>query len=151
MIHMQNVKIDRVIKPASHASNATASGSIDTKGYSYLTLHWVMDSATATTKPTKMAVSEGDMTSSFASVAAFTGTTNTVTSTSAGWLIPAASTSATQSVKMDIDLRKRKRYLKVEWTPGTPTRPSAVIGYLSRASDAPDTTTDAGITTWVRG
>jgi hypothetical protein len=53
-------------------------------------------------------------------------------------------------VKLDVDTKARKRYLKVSYTPGA-SATVAITGRLSRAAETPANASDAGVLTWVRG
>ena len=93
-----------------------------------------------------MKVEEGDTTSSYSNVTALVG------GGVGGFTIPAASsdTDVTSIVKMDVDCRARKRYLKVSITPGA-TATVGIVACLSRAEVSPKDATDAGVAALVTG
>lgn len=149
MIYSQTWKVQEVIVPASITNDATVTGNIDTIGFDRCDLIWQIATGSATDDvPTTAKVSEGDTTSSYTDIVAFTG--GTATSTSAGFVIPAVSTSARTFYKMSIDLKGRKRYLKCTLTPVT-TQINYVLGILSNGDIMPDTTTEAGTVLTVNG
>jgi len=64
---------------------------------------------------------------------------------SGGFTIPAVSaTGSAAIVKIDIDARAKKRYLKVSMTPGA-SATLAIVARLSRAEEAPVSASDAGV------
>lgn len=152
MIHAQNTKTVLVIQPQSVASTATATGNIDTLGFRYCAVDFCLDSNAATTAPIALKLTESDDTvaTNFAAIATFTG--GTATSTSAGFVIPAAVTAADQkaSVRMHVDLRGRKRYLKASLTPGT-TNTCTIIAHLWRAEEAPNSAAEYGANAFITG
>jgi hypothetical protein len=67
-----------------------------------------------------------------------------------GFTIPAVSdTSSAAVVKLDIDCRARKRYLRVSMTPGA-TATLGIVARLSRAEETPTTASEAGVIGWVK-
>lgn len=136
MIHAQADKSVLVITPVSVATNATATGNIDCLGFDYCSIDIAL--ASHSTSPTVLDLMESDDTnaSNFATVSPFTGGT--------GFTIPAApgtNASNVLLIRFDVDLKPRKRYLRVRTTSGAATLAS-VTARLSRAEQAP--TTDAG-------
>jgi hypothetical protein len=93
-----------------------------------------------------MKVEEGDTTSSYSAITALTG------GGVGGFTIPAASsdTDATSIVKLDVDCKARKRYLKVSMTPGA-TATVGIVACLSRAEVSPENATAAGVGALVTG
>jgi hypothetical protein len=68
-----------------------------------------------------------------------------------GFTIPTVPVTTQPSVvKMDIDTRSKKRYLRVSVTPTTAVN-VAVTARLSRAGVAPTTAGEAGAVAWVTG
>lgn len=145
MIHSQNEKSAVLINPASVASTATATGWVDTIGYEYASIDVILDSvAAASNNPVTFNLQEGTITnpSSATNISGFVGDTD--------WTIPNMVTNAASIVRMDVDLRTRERYLTLDITPAT-TQIIGAVCRLSRAKDAPDTTTEAGVTAHVIG
>jgi hypothetical protein len=53
-------------------------------------------------------------------------------------------------VKLDVDTKARKRYLKVSMTPSTAVN-VAMTARLSRGEVSPETASQAGVIGWVKG
>ena len=132
MIFGQDVKSQSLVKAVSVATGATATAHLDTLGFDYAQIYVVGDTASSAISVLKL--SEGDTTSAFTDIVAFTG--GTAVSTSVGFVIPSADTSTPPDVRMDIDLRQRKRYLKIWITPGVAGLMEAT-SHLSRAGVTP--------------
>ena len=133
--------------PASVASTATTTMTFDTVGYDYLVVD-VLSGTQTTTDPaiTTITFKEADNTSatSFAAIVALTGAT--ATSTSAGFVIPAVTvTGVGAGLQFQIDLRKRKRYIMLNMTPGT-TLVIGAVAQLGRAEQSPLTAAQKSVT-----
>lgn len=147
MIHSQNTKTVVLVKPQSVATNATATGSVDCKGFSQAKVTVVLDSAAAvSSNPAVLKLAEGDTTSSYTDIGVFTGD-----DTTDGFTIPNADTESPQVIRMNVDLRKRKRYLRLSLTSAGAAQLSAATIDLSRAEDGIDSATDAGAAAVVTG
>lgn len=139
MIHAQNTKTVLLLAPTSTviATDATATSSFATDGFDYCTIDVFLQSSTGgTANPAVLTVSEADGTT-YADITECVGDT--------AFTIPANPTAAPSvaSVKFELDLKKRKRNLKLSFTPGLAGGQFAVaVATLSRAEQAP--TTDAG-------
>jgi len=144
MIHAQDSKGAVLIKPASIATNGTSTGKVDCRGFDYLTIDVIADTAAAVTnKPTVLKLSEADGTS-YADIVACTG--GTVTSASVGFVFASMGTSASQIyTRFHLDLHKRKRYIKASVTSGTAALIWCVTGNLTRAGEMPASATEAGV------
>ena len=140
MIPGDNVKYAQIIMPQSVASTATATGYVDTLGFEQAVILWSIDKPS--TNPGVWHLSEGDTTSSYATISGFVGDTD--------WTVPAADTDNAQNVAWVVDLKHRKRYLKATITPGATTVMAANV-HLLRAKEAPTTDTLMGCTEVVRG
>jgi len=139
-----------VLATASTTNGATATGQIDTLGFNQLILDVNMTTAdTTTNKMTTLKLSESDDTvvTNFVDIAKFTGGTN-----AGNFTLPAPSTSTSQPnlYKFNIDLRGRKRYLKVTATPPT-TQSITIWGVLQKPHRAPILAADAGSISVVEG
>jgi len=135
------------IAQASTGTAATATGNVDTLGYDFLTLDVIMSTSNDTTNnPTvfKLAESDDTVVTNFADITAFVGDGE------GGWTIPAAVTSGDWGVKFNVDLKGRKRYLKLSVSPLT-TQVITAIGNLYRGDEAPVNTTDANVKALVEG
>lgn len=137
MIHSQNVKTNNVIVPQAVTTTAV-TGAFDTLGYDYMTVEFLLDTAATTVSATTMKLSEGDTTSSYTDITAFTGGT-----TDGNFTLPTADgTSGTGTVvKFHVDLTKRKRYMKVSLA-NSASRLSAVKVDFERGKEIP--TSDSG-------
>ena len=136
-------------RDTSTTNGATASGTADTLGYK--TLHLAVIQATSNSTSNKLTVcrlSECDTSNgTFVTNAAWTG--GTATSSTVGFVIPAAHASAEQKYMFHIDLRGRKRYLKLELSPVT-TQILGAVGVLERGEQMPATVATGDLALIVR-
>jgi hypothetical protein len=141
MKHGQTDKFNELIYPQSVATNATATGILDTLDANEVQLLVSLD--TAATNPTVLKVGEGDTTSAFTDIGALTGddTTN-------GFTIPAVDTTNGNLLAFNVDMRKRKRYLQLSCTPGVAQVVSATAR-LSRRGEELTGATAQGLDTIV--
>lgn len=133
MMPLQNTATKVAIKPQSVATTATASGHVDTLGYEEAAVDIALDSAGATSSnPATLKLQEADVTndSSFADITGFVGDATD------GFTIPAADTASPQLVRLNLDLRKRKRYLRVVATPAGAAQLLAATVVLGKAKDS---------------
>lgn len=129
--------------PASVASTATTTCTFDTIGtggikYDYAVVR-VFSGTQTTTDPaiTVLKLTESDDGTTYAAITGLTG--GTAANTSGFFVIPAVTVSGLGcGVELQIDLRKRKRYLKLNITPGTTLVYGAHVE-LSRAKETPTT------------
>lgn len=147
MIHAQKGAI--AMTPAlTTASNATQTMHIDTKGYDYAKcLINVGTHSTTGTGIQTITFSESDTITSPSSMTDIVALTcGTATSTSVGVLIPAVTVLGFGAVlEFDIDLRKRKRYLGLEITPGTTTVNVSATIECTREEQSADTATEKSL------
>jgi hypothetical protein len=143
MMQLQDCGVRSVIVPQSVASNATATGRIDTLGYDEVKILVHLDSAASTTSnPAQIKVleSEDTVVTNFAAITGFDGDATD------GFVIPAVSASLGTIVALNLDLRKRKRYLRLLVQPSTAgamlVSADAVLG---RAENSANAHADAGI------
>lgn len=124
-------------------NGATVTASWDVLGYDYLTLDVIMGTAdVVSNKPSTLTLSEGDTTSSYANISGFiSGTDFTVAS---------SDTSNPNIYRFNVDLRARKRYLKLTVTPLT-TQAIVASGRLSRGVALPISATNMGVINLVEG
>lgn len=134
MIHSQNEKIVSLFKPQSVATNGTATGTVDGKGFRYAKVVLKLDTAASTSNTDVVArMSEGDTTSAFATATDMTLTTAT------------PDTSNQQFYVWFLDLRKRKRFLKIEYSPSASgARLASADITFSRAEQPPTTAANRG-------
>jgi len=120
-------KLTTGVEPFDHANIYVLMGTHATNGSRLGTLK-LSESDTATS-PTSMT-----------DIVAFTG--GTATSSTIGFVIPtAASVGPGAVIEFQVDLRKRKKYVGLQITPGTTTIQIAVLARLSRAKESADTAT----------
>ena len=131
------------INNLSTTNAATASGVIDRLGYDRMELDVSASSSNDTTNnPTVLKLSESDDLTTYADVSGAVGDTD--------FDIPAAFTNTASDfkVKFNVDLRPRKRYLKISVSPLT-TQIISAAANLSLGDEGPDSATDAGVQTLV--
>jgi hypothetical protein len=139
MIHAQNHKVVAEVPAAAIGSTATASLTIDTLGYDHASVTVLRASNASTVFANVIKVEESDDNSSYSNVTALVG------GGTGGFSIPAvSSTSATSVLKLDIDTKAKKRYLKVSYTPGASAN-VAIVGRLGRGEESPASNSDAGV------
>jgi hypothetical protein len=127
------------IDDISTTNAATATGLIDTKpDNGYKSLHLMVKQGTSNSTSNKLTVcklEESDTSNgTFTAIPAYTG--GTATSTSVGFVIPAAHATAQQKYYMAVDLRGRKRWLKLSLSPVT-TQILGASGFLGRGEQTP--------------
>jgi len=143
-----NDKAMCVLPIASVATNATAYLSFSRLGnsaekfdYANILFH-VGTSATTSAVMTTLNLKESDTVTSPSSMTAIVALTGgTATSSSVGFVIPAAQAAGGNLVEFQLDLRKRKKYVGLTATPAQ-TLILGATALLSRASESQDTTTD---------
>ena len=137
MIESQDTKLEVMVAPATVtlATNSSSYGYLDTLGWDYATILAVGSKEATTSAAFKLLkLTEGTNSTAASSVAAFTG--GTATSSSVGFVIPIYKGTAEGTiVRMNIDLRKRERYLRIHLAPGTASNVAA-IAILSRGREA---------------
>lgn len=143
MIHNQNAKKVLPIFQSSTTNGGTASGNIDTLGYDYVTIDVLLPTADAVSnKPSVLKLSESDDTvvTNFANVSGFVGGSD--------FTIPNAITAATSISQpfatFNVDLKGRKRYLKLSVSPQT-TQVVNAVATLTRAEQTPSTSSQAAV------
>lgn len=148
MIHSQNDRVVAELPSAAVGSTATATLTVDTLGYDYCSLSVMRASNASTTFANVLKIEESDLSGSgYSDVKEF------VAGGTGGFTVPAisaAGTALTSVVKLDVDTKARKRYLKVSYTPGV-SATVAITGRLSRGEVFPSTASEAGVLGWVRG
>lgn len=147
MIHAQNDRVVAELPTGTTASSGTATMTIDTRGWNYASVNAVRASNASTTFASILKVEESDDNSSYSNVDKF------VLGGTGGFTLPAISTAGTAAsavVKMDIDCKALKRYLKVSYTPNT-TVNVALSARLSRGEESPVSVSEANVLGWVRG
>lgn len=147
MIHSQNHKVVGDVPTAAIGATATATLTIDTLGYDHASVTVLRASNASTVFANAIKVEESDDNSSYANVTALVG------GGTGGFTIPAIAASATGSasiLKLDVDTKAKKRYLKVSYTPGA-SATVAIVANLGRGEVSPETAAQAGVIGQVRG
>ena len=128
------------IIPISKTNGATATGEmIDTKGFDYAEISIIASTADVVSNTLSvLKIEEGDTTSSVATFAgAVSGTDYTIATN-------AYTSTSNQNVwRFGVDLRGRKRYLRVSASPQT-TMVIGGVAHLHRAEKMPATAAEAG-------
>jgi hypothetical protein len=145
MIHSANHKVVAELGAGTTASSGTATLTIDRLDYDHASIAVVRASNSATGFATVLKVQESDDNSSYSDITALVG------GGAGGFTIPTVSaTSAPAVVKIDVDCRARKRYLKVLYTPTTAVN-CAIEARLSRPHASPASAAEAGCIGLVSG
>lgn len=147
MIHSQNHKAVGDVPTAAIGATATATLTIDTLGFDHASVTVLRASNASTVFANAIKVEESDDNSSYANVTALVG------GGTGGFSIPAIAASATGSasiLKLDVDTKAKKRYLKVSYTPGA-SATVAIVANLGRGEVSPETAAQAGVIGQVRG
>lgn len=132
MIHAQNSKMVALFKPQSVATNGTATGTVACDGFRYARVMLHLDTASSSNTDVVVQVQEADGTS-FATASDLTMTT------------VAPDTSNQQIYQWFLDLRKRKRNLKILYSPSaSAARQASCMVELSRAEQPPTTAANRG-------
>jgi len=136
-------KVIKLFTPATVAAAATTTGCVDTLGYDYATIDVMAGSiASNATAVTYLQVSESDtaMTAYTDGTAIVALTGAAAVSATAGFVLPAPSTATVVptgcTYRMNVDLRGRKRYLTLLFTPAQ-TVAQAAWASLGRVQDGP--------------
>lgn len=141
MIHSQMDKVVGAVPTAVGTSAVTLT--IDTLGYDYASVSVLRASNASTVFASVLKVEQSDDNSSYSDVSGLVGGTD--------FTIPAVSDTAVASiVKLDVDTKAKKRYLKVTATPAVSVN-TVVTARLSRGEVAPATASEAGCIGWVKG
>jgi hypothetical protein len=147
MIHLQNNKIVGDVPSAAVGATATATLTIDTIGYDVASVAVLRASNASTVFANAIKIADSDDNSTYTDVTALVG------GGTGGFSIPAIAASATGSasiLKLDVDTKARKRYLRVSYTPGASANVS-IVARLGRGEEAPVTSTEVGVIGIVKG
>lgn len=141
MIHSQMEKVAASVPTTVGTSAVTLT--IDTLGYDHASVSVLRASNASTVFASVLKIEQSDDNSSYSDLSGFVGGTD--------FTIPAVSdTSVASVVKMDIDTKAKKRYLKVTATPAVSVN-TIVTARLSRGENAPSSASEAGCIGWVKG
>ena len=147
MIHLQNNKIVGDVPAAAIGATATATLTIDTLGYDVASVAVLRASNASTVFANAIKIADSDDNSTYTDVTALVG------GGTGGFSIPAIGATATGSasiLKLDVDTKARKRYLRVSYTPGASATVS-IVARLGRGEEAPVTASDIGVIGVVKG
>ena len=146
---MNHVEATKTVAKASAsvAIGATHSHEIDTLGFKYASIDVAFEKVAAAGTNSAVCLvcklQHGDSTSSYADVSGFVGGTSFTFPTP-------ANTTADTVVRFDVDLRGKKRYLKVVAT-GNATGSVYSVARLGKPEDGPDTASEKGASVAVAG
>lgn len=146
----QNEKINRLIDPAAIVDNGSfTSQVVDTLGWDWATAFFHLGATDIAMAA--LVLQESDDNSSYADISA-TNMANTSNLDIAGTAVALpSSTDDNKFVRMDLDLRHRKRYLKAVATAGDGSTGTYLEGciLLRRGEVFPSTVAGAGCDTWI--
>ena len=126
-----------LINGESVTNGATATGYVDTLGFRYLQIDLITSTSdAATNNPSVLKLGQGDTTAAFTDIQGTIGDTD--------WTIPDSSTSGTWGTRFGVDLRGRKRYINVSFSPTT-TQQVTAIATLHKAEEEPLDADGAGV------
>lgn len=141
MIHAQNDKVVAAVPAAVGTSAVTLT--VDTLGYDHASVTVLRAANASTAFASVLKVEHSDDNSSYSDVSGLVGGTD--------FAIPAVTDTASVAVvKLDVDTKAKKRYLKVTATPAVSVN-TVVSARLSRGEVAPVTAAEAGCIGVVRG
>lgn len=144
MIHSQMEKVVSAIPTSVGTSPVVLT--VDTLDWDYASFTVLRASNASTVFASALKVEESD-----ASGSGYSDVTALVGGGVGGFSIPAVSNTAVEAVvKLDVDSKSRKRYLRVTATPAVSVN-TVITGRLSRGVEAPVTAADAGCIGWVKG
>lgn len=136
-------KTDVFLQTTSLTNGATGTANLDTMGFDAVSIDLISTTSDNTTNnPSVLKFSESDDTvvTNFADITALVG------DGTGGYVIPAwhTNTATAKTVTYNIDLRTRKRYLKLTISPLT-TQSFTAIAKFYKGELAPVNTTDANV------
>lgn len=146
MFSVANTKSIAGILGTGVTNGATVTANIDTLGFDHLSLDVIMGTSNTTSNnPSVLKLSESDDTvvTNFTDISGFVGDTD--------FTIAAADTSAENIYRFDVQLRNRKRYIRLTVSPTT-TQATVYSARLARPEVSSDASaTKAGVENLVRG
>lgn len=130
MMPLQNTRTVHMVEPTAVATNSDTTGAVDTLGFEEAAINIML---TGTTNlPTTMKLQESDITDAtgYADITGFVGGTNDT------FDFTALTSNAPNVARANLDLRKRKRYLRAVLRAATATQMSTVVAVLGKAKDS---------------
>jgi len=147
MIHAQNVKDEVMLAPQAVTAGATATANLDTLDHDCAVVRVAFGAiSTDGESPIVLKLAESDDTvaTNFSDITACVG------GGVGGFTIPARASLQNKIVRFQLDLRQRKRYVRLTLSPETNDTNDNVtvsaIGQLSRSRELPAGTSDLGDT-----
>lgn len=149
MNHLESTKTVASIGTADTATGATFSHVIDTLGYDYASVDVVLEANAASTDAMARALvlqqSDTDVSSNYANITSFVG------GGSGGFTIPTTSLSSASNVaRFNVDMRGKRRYLRVQATPQAASVVCSVVR-LGKAEVGPVSAAEVGVGVVVSG
>lgn len=144
---MPSMKQVIVFAPTSTTNGATTTGSIDCLGYDHLSVDIIAPTAdVVSNKFSVCKLAHSDTTDS----TNYSDLTKFVAGGAGGFTLANANTSNAYGVKLNVDLRTLKRYVKLSVSPRT-TQILTAVANLQKAEQSPLTAANAGVNTLVEG
>ncbi len=139
MIHAQMTKKASIILPQSVGFAGTNSGHVDTLGFDYAEFTIHMDSAAVVSNiPTEITVSDGDSSTAYTAISAL--------ASSGSITIPTAVSATVGNIFcIGVNLLPRRRWLRLEFSPGVANTLTSADCQLSRGKDAPSTAAERNV------
>jgi len=134
-------KADVFLQTTSVTNGDTVTAALDTMGFDFVTIDVISTTSNnATNNPSVLKLSESDDATTYSDVTAAVG------DGTGGFTVPNwhTNTATAKTLKFNVDLRHRKRYLKLTITPIT-TQSFTAIANLTRGEISPVNTTDANV------
>lgn len=136
-----------VFAPTSTTNGATTSGNIDCLGYDHLSVDIIAPTAdVVSNKFQTCKLAHADTTD----LTNFSDLTKFVAGGTGGFTLANANTSAAYGVKLNVDLRALKRYVKLSVSPRT-TQILTAVANLQKAEQSPVSAAAANVNTLVEG
>lgn len=130
MMPLQNCRVVHMLEPTAVATNSDSTGAVDTLGFESAAIA-VMLSGT-TNLPTTMKLQESDITDA----TGYADITGAVGGTNDSFVFTAVTSNAPNVAVVNLDLRKRKRYIRAVLRAATATQTSTVVAVLGKAADS---------------
>jgi len=136
-------KSDVFLQTTSLTNGATGTANLDCMGFDFVTIDIISTTSNdATNNPSVLKLGESDDTvvTNFADITALVG------DGAGGFTVPSwfTATANAKTVKFNVDLRHRKRYLRLTVSPLTTQSFTAIANFM-RGELAPVNTTDANV------
>lgn len=129
-VPQQSNKTTMVIAPITETVGGSITATFDTLGFAHMVVRVVLSTQLSTKDALdQLKLTEGTDTNAATAIPAFTGTTNTVTTTDSGFILPVGVTTVGQIFELDVDIRKRQRYIKLTVDPDTTVGISATVTF----------------------